>query len=104
MAWLSPRRRARPSGAARGSSGGHGSVRRPSGFRGWRGGLGAAWTRGASGGTPADAGPSVFELLREASREVPGWLEARRRTSLSRGWGGLTVLGLLAGGAGGLSL
>src|SRR3989304_5951934 len=71
-------------------------------IRRWMGRLRDAWTREASGGTPADAGARGFELLMEASREVPGWLEARRRTSLSRGWGGLTVLGLLAGGAGGL--
>ncbi|HEY4705155.1 MAG TPA: hypothetical protein VII27_05410 [Thermoplasmata archaeon] len=71
-------------------------------IRRWMGRLRDAWTREASGGTPADAGPSVFELLMEASREVPGWLEARRRTSLSRDWGGFTVLWLLAGGSVGL--
>lgn len=87
VAWLVVRRRLRPHLL---------EIRR------WMGQLRDAWTREASGAAPAEAGPSAFELLMEASREVPGWLEARRRTSLGRDWGGFTVLWLLAGGSVGL--
>ena len=38
-------------------------------------------------GAPAEPGGSRFELLLEASREVPDWIEARHRAGLSRDLG-----------------
>jgi len=48
-------------------------------------------------GAPPPPGRSRFELLAEASRQVPGWLEARRRAGLSAEPGLFSLLWLLLG-------
>src|SRR5437867_3145025 len=53
-------------------------------FRSSMDALRGAWLREVSRVSPEDSGASSFELLVESSKEVPGWLDAVRRSGLSR--------------------
>ncbi|TLZ64236.1 MAG: hypothetical protein E6K16_04400 [Methanobacteriota archaeon] len=53
-------------------------------YRIWKDRLWEAWTREVSPARGTGPGPSAFELLAEGSRELPTWLEVRRRSGLSR--------------------
>jgi len=53
-------------------------------YRAWADRLWEAWMREASPARWTGPGPSAFELLAESSRELPTWLEVRRRSGLSR--------------------
>ena len=46
--------------------------------------LRGAWLREVSRVSPEGSGASSFELLVESSKDVPGWLDAVRRSGLSR--------------------